>query len=147
MNTQAVVWVRGHISAGDGHWGDRLMRHSAAFARALGVRLYAGTLNVLAPCAVPIRAGIRVSGLEMDSDEQDYLCEPCTVFAGHDAPDGLVLSVFRVRPYHRANGFGGHGDHMLEIVSPVRLRDVPGLAEDGSPVTVGFYRPDLVGFV
>ena len=105
--------VSGRVVSGMGAWRPRIERFPEVFYRGLGERIFPGTLNVELDCVLPIREEIRILGAEIEEPEQDMLFERCFI-------EGVAA--FRLRPYQPANGFGGHGDHILEIVSAQELR-------------------------
>jgi CTP-dependent riboflavin kinase len=83
------------------------------FIAHFGYPLFPGTLNVLLDAPLPVRAEFRIPGSEIGEPEQDMLFERCLI-------DGF--EAFRLRPFQPATGAGGHGDHILEIVSAQELR-------------------------
>lgn len=105
--------VVGKIEKGVGHFRERMAKHEGVFTRAVGHRLYAGTLNVRIDRKLPCEAHFRIEGALIGEPEQDLLFERCVV-AGRPA--------YRIRPYRVLDGLGGHGDDVLEIASEFRLR-------------------------
>jgi ribosomal protein S18 acetylase RimI-like enzyme len=115
--------VSGRVIAGTGAWKPRIERFPEVFTAHFGFPLFPGTLNVLIEVPLPVRAESRIPGSEIGEPEQDMLFERCLV-NGFEA--------FRLRPFQPATGAGGHGDHILEIVSAHELR--PLLGEPGSVI-------------
>ena len=118
--------VSGRVIHGTGAWRPRIERFPQVFIAHFGYPLFPGTLNVLLDAPLPVRAEFRIPGSEIGEPEQDMLFERCLI-------DGL--EAFRLRPFQPATGAGGHGDHILEIVSPQELRP---LLRDRDCVTVEF---------
>jgi len=83
------------------------------FLKATGKALFPGTLNVLLDEPLPIRTEFLIPGSAIGEPSQDMLFESCLV-------DGI--EAWRLRPHQPATGLGGHGDHILEIVSAKALR-------------------------
>lgn len=105
--------VSGRVIHGTGAWKPRIERFPEVFIAHFGYPLFPGTLNVLIEAQLPIRADFRIPGSAIGEPEQDMLFERCLV-------DGF--EAFRLRPFQPATGAGGHGDHILEIVSAQELR-------------------------
>ena len=105
--------VSGRVIHGTGAWKPRIERFPEVFLAHFGHPLFPGTLNVLLEAPLPVRAESRIPGSEIGEPEQDMLFERCLV----DGVEG-----FRLRPFQPATGAGGHGDHILEIVSVHELR-------------------------
>jgi len=118
--------VTGRVIQGTGAWKPRIERFPEVFIAHFGFPLFPGTLNVLIEAPLPIRAAFRIPGSEIGEPEQDMLFERCLI-------DGL--EAFRLRPFQPATGAGGHGDHILEIVSAQELRP---LLRDRDCVIVAF---------
>jgi CTP-dependent riboflavin kinase len=105
--------VIGRVVAGMGAWRPRIETFPNVFAEATGVPLFPGTLNVQLDTPLPIHAEFMISGARIEEPEQDMLFESCLV-------NGIIS--WRLRPFRPATGLGGHGDHILEIVSATQLR-------------------------
>lgn len=105
--------VSGRVIAGLGAWRPRMEQFPDVFLRATGKRLFPGTLNVLLDAPLPIQVEFTIDGSEIEEPDQDMHFESCLV-------DGF--EAWRLRPYQPATGLGGHGDHVLEIVSAEALR-------------------------
>ncbi len=105
--------VSGKVIHGTGAWRPRIERFPEVFRAHIGHPLFPGTLNVLLDAPLPILAQFRIPGAEIGEPEQDMLFERCRI-------DGI--EAFRLRPFQPATGAGGHGDHILEIVSSQALR-------------------------
>lgn len=105
--------VSGKVIPGIGAWRPRIERYPEVFFAGTGQRLFPGTLNVLLDSPLPIREEFRIQGAEIGEPEQDMLFESCLING---------IPAFRLRPYQPATGAGGHGDHILEIVSAHELR-------------------------
>ncbi|MEO5567475.1 MAG: hypothetical protein ABIR92_03230 [Gemmatimonadaceae bacterium] len=105
--------VSGVVVHGIGAWRPRIERFPDVFRSLSGDPLFPGTLNVRLDQPLPIRAEFTIRGSEIGEPEQDLLFERCTV-------NGIPC--FRLRPFQPATGAGGHGDHILEIVSTKELR-------------------------
>lgn len=104
--------VFGIVVHGMGAWRPRIERYPEVFLAGTGQRLFPGTLNVLLEHDLPIREEFRIPGAAIGEPEQDMLFERCLING---------IPAFRLRPY-QATGAGGHGDHILEIVSAQELR-------------------------
>ena len=115
--------VSGKVVPGIGAWRPRMERYPEVFFAGTGQRLFPGTLNVLLESPLPIREEFRIRGAEIGEPEQDMLFERCLING---------IPALRLRPYQPATGAGGHGDHILEIVSEQALR--PLLAGSDSVV-------------
>ncbi len=105
--------VAGRVITGWGAWRPRIEQFPDVFLEGTGVRLFPGTLNILLDEPLAIQAEFQILGARIGEPEQDMLFESCLVdgFAG-----------WRLRPFQPATGLGGHGDHILEIVSATELR-------------------------
>ena len=123
--------VSGVVVPGIGAWRPRIERFPEVFRAACGESLFPGTLNVQLKRPLSIQADFRILGAEIGEPEQDMLFERCAING---------MPAFRLRPYQPATGLGGHGDHILEIVSAIELR--PRLADSDS-VVVEFSRDPL----
>jgi len=126
-----VIRVRGLVEAGIGAWRPRMERFPEVFRQLTGEPLFPGTLNIRIDRPLAIRTELRIAGAEIGEPEQDMLFERCTVNG---------IKAYRLRPFQPATGLGGHGDHILEIVSTMQLR--PLLPESGE-VIVEFPRSTL----
>jgi CTP-dependent riboflavin kinase len=105
--------VTGRVITGIGAWRPRIEKFPAVFLEATGESLFPGTLNVQLDMPLSIQTEFVISGAKIGEPEQDMLFESCLVngYAG-----------WRLRPFQPATGLGGHGDHILEIVSATQLR-------------------------
>jgi CTP-dependent riboflavin kinase len=116
-----VIVLKGQVCReGDGagckDFSRRMTQSADAFMRATGELLFPGTLNVNVGASIPIREHFRIHGKEINHHEELQF-EVCRI-------NGIWA--YRVRPLD-ANGGGGHGDHILEIVCSKKLPDVnPG---------------------
>ena len=108
-----MIQVVGRVISGFGAWRPRIQQFPEVFREALGVRLFPGTLNVELDAPLAIREELTILGALISEPEQDIRFERCLV-------DGIPG--WRLRPFQPATGAGGHGDHILEIVSAVELR-------------------------
>ena len=124
-----MTTIHGRIHEGNKDFTKRMTAFSAVFAKTVGEELFPGTLNVQIDEQIKIREHFRIPGAEIDEPEQDLLFEICRVNS-HWA--------YRVRPLNRADGSGGHGDHILEIVCSIQLRKERGF--DDSDIRVVFFR-------
>lgn len=115
--------VSGKVIHGIGAWRPRIERFPEVFLAHTGQSLFPGTLNVLLEAPLPIREEFRIPGSAIGEPEQDMLFERCVING---------IEAFRLRPFQPATGAGGHGDHILEIVSSRELR--PLLLNPGSVV-------------
>jgi len=95
------------------------------FLRATGEKLLPGTLNVEIEKPLAVKEHFRMPDV-MDP-EQDLLFEICRV--------GQIWA-YRIRPWNRKTGAGGHGDHIIEITSS---QEIPNAGE-GSPIEISFFR-------
>lgn len=127
MNNRAVV--RGKVCKGYGHFTPRMNAHAAVFRKASGEDLVPGTLNVDVGRPIRIKEDFRIRGAEIGEPE-DFLFERCLING---------LGAFRIRPFLPANGSGGHGDHIVEIVCSQKIPNVPA----GAEVEICFFRDDL----
>lgn len=118
-----MIEVQGTVEEGIGAWRPRMERFPEVFRQLTGELLFPGTLNVRIEQPLAIRAEFRIAGAEIGEPEQDMLFERCRVNG---------IEAFRLRPFQPATGLGGHGDHILELVSARALR--PLLPESGHVV-------------
>lgn len=109
----SLIRVSGVVVSGNGAWRPRIERFPEVFRAACGESLFAGTLNVQLERPLSIQPDFMIPGAEIGEPEQDMLFERCTING---------VPAFRLRPYQAATGLGGHGDHILEIVSAIELR-------------------------
>jgi hypothetical protein len=119
--------VSGRVQKGVGDFSKRMKSFPEVFRRATGEDLYVGTLNVKVGTKVPIREDFRIEGADIGEPEQDLLFERCSV---GDIP------AFRIRPFNKQTGEGGHGDDVIEVASSQRIPN----AQEGSTVEITFYR-------
>jgi CTP-dependent riboflavin kinase len=105
--------VSGRVIDGFGAWRPRIEQFPEVFLHGTGERLFPGTLNIVLDSPLSIREEFRIAGSEIGEPEQDMLFERCLV-------EGI--EGWRLRPFQPATGAGGHGDHILEIVSAHQLR-------------------------
>lgn len=122
--------VKGIVCGGIQHFTKRMLGHPEAFRRATGVDLVPGTINVhvLGNLQISIKAEFEIDD-PMDSN-QILLFERCLI-------EGIPA--FRIRPYNRINGSGGHGDHVLEISSAQKISNI----FEGAEVSIEFFRGTL----
>ena len=93
----------------------RMDEYSHVFEKACGVKLISGTMNFKVGRRIRIREDFRIHGIDIDEPRQDLLFEKC-LLNGEPA--------FRIRPLNLDNGYGGHGDHILEISSAHKFTDL-----------------------
>ncbi len=124
-----LVKIRGRIKKGVGDFRSRMEKYPRVFERATGEHLYPGTLNVDIGSPLECREDFRIRGEEIGEPGQDLLFERCLV---------VGRKAYRIRPYRLADGGGGHGDHILEIVSAEELR--PMLVGSENEVEIEFMR-------
>ena len=105
--------VTGRVIAGVGAWRPRIEQFPDVFLEGTGQSLFPGTLNVELDEPLSIQTEFVISGAKIGEPEQDMLFESCLVNG---------IPGWRLRPFQPATGLGGHGDHILEIVSAVQLR-------------------------
>jgi CTP-dependent riboflavin kinase len=105
--------VLGRVISGIGAWRPRIARFPEVFREATGVALFPGTLNIQIDTPLTIQTEFAISGAKIGEPEQDMLFERCLVNG---------MAGWRLRPFQPATGLGGHGDHILEIVSGTLLR-------------------------
>ena len=105
--------VIGRVVAGIGAWRPRIEKFPDVFSEATGEPLFPGTLNVQLDAPLSIQSEFVISGARIGEPEQDMLFESCLVNG---------ITGWRLRPFQPATGLGGHGDHILEIVSATQLR-------------------------
>jgi len=122
-----MVFLTGTIVLGVGNFRPLMTRFADRFRAATGQNLYPGTLNVNIGDPISIREHFRIPGVDLGDDEQDFLFEVCRV---ND------FWAYRIRPFHRVSGQGGHGDHVLEIVSAHKLPR----AHPGATVEIALFR-------
>ncbi len=114
-----MITLVGKVKNGVRHFTERMNNYPHVFKAATGEDLYPGTINVEVNCEIPIKEDFRIRGSDIGETEQDLLFEKCQI-NGIDA--------YRIRPYNLKTGAGGHGDHILEISSSVKIPDVkPGI--------------------
>jgi CTP-dependent riboflavin kinase len=125
--------VIGRVIAGLGAWRPRIEQFPDVFLEATGESLFPGTLNVELDKPLSIHTEFVISGARIGEPEQDMLFESCLING---------IGGWRLRPFQPATGLGGHGDHILEIVSTTQLRP---LIADLERVVVEF--PKRAGLV
>ncbi|MFI5421300.1 MAG: hypothetical protein ACHQ1H_10075 [Nitrososphaerales archaeon] len=104
-----------------------MQQYPEAFKTVTGVDLVPGTINVqvLENREIRIKEEFRMDD-PVDSN-QVLLFESCQING---------IPGFRIRPYNKTNGLGGHGDHILEISSAQRIPS----ASTGTEVTIEFFK-------
>jgi CTP-dependent riboflavin kinase len=121
-----MITISGRVwRKGSGDFTKRMTRFPEEFRHATGENLFIGTLNVEIEKPLPVEEHFRMPDL-LDT-EQDLLFEICRV--------GEIWA-YRIRPYNRKTGAGGHGDHIIEITS---AREIPN-AREGAPIEISFFR-------
>lgn len=125
-----MVTLRGTVQLGVRDFEKRMTNYAHVFEKAVGEKLYPGTINVRVAMAIPIREEFRISGTDIGEPEQDLLFEKCLINGNR---------AYRIRPYNLKSGGGGHGDDVLEIACSIK---VPCVAP-GSSVEVTLFRTDL----
>ena len=123
-----MMRVFGVVIHGIGAWKPRIEKFPEVFRAATGQQLFPGTLNVLLDAPLPIEPEFTIRGAEIGEPDQDMLFERCMVNG---------IPAIRLRPFQPATGAGGHGDHILELVSGVELRP---LLAGSTTVVVEFSR-------
>lgn len=115
--------LAGRVSTGSGDLRRWMTLYAEAYAAAVGMRLYPGSLNLVLeePWALPRK---RMT-LSAEAVGRLIYLVPCSVGARH-------CFIFRTDMAERA---GGDQHRVLEIVSHVRLRDELGV-DDGDTVEV-----------
>ena len=126
---QVKVRLEGYVEKGVGQASQRMAASSEVFERAMGERLYPGTLNVRIKRKVPLREHFRIYGKETGDPNQDLLVEVCRI-------NGILG--YRICPYYVDSGLGGHGEDVLEIACSQRIPNVTY----GSRVVVGLFWED-----
>jgi hypothetical protein len=121
-----MITIRGRVwRKGSGDFSKRMIGSPEAFYDATGEKLFPGTLNVEIEKPLAVKEHFRMPDV-MDR-EQDLLFEICRV--------GQIWA-YRIRPWNRKTGGGGHGDHIIEITSS---QEIPN-AREGAPVEISFFR-------
>jgi hypothetical protein len=121
-----MITVRGHVwRKGSGDFSKRMTGSPEAFYRATGEKLVPGTLNVEIERPLAVKEHFRIP--DVQDREQDLLFEICRV--------GQIWA-YRIRPFNRATGLGGHGDHIIEIASS---QVIPN-GGPGSAIEISFFR-------
>jgi hypothetical protein len=124
-----MITIAGRVwRKGTGDFTKRMTGSPEAFFRATGEKLIPGTLNVEVEKPLLPKEHFRIP--DMLDVEQDLLFEICRV--------GEIWA-YRIRPWNRKTGAGGHGDHIIEITSAQRI---PNLRE-GSPLEISFFRSEV----
>jgi CTP-dependent riboflavin kinase len=138
---QVKAVLRGTVVEGRGHFS---VRHSwpaflAAYREVTREDFVLGTLNVRVAQSVPIHeerrirwAGIEKTGAPVESQfrPEDFSLESCLVNG---------IPAFRIRPCAPGGpplGHGGHGDHILEIMSSRIIPD----ARPGATIEISLFR-------
>lgn len=119
--------LRGKVVRGCNHFQVRMTKYREAFTKAASQELFPGTINVEVDRSIDVSEDFRIEGTEIAEPEQDLIFERCRI-NGIDA--------FRIRPFHLATGFGGHGDDTLEIAASQKI---PGV-DVGTEVEVELFR-------
>jgi CTP-dependent riboflavin kinase len=101
--------------------------YSHVFKDATGEDLYPGTINVQVNRSIVIREDFRIRGSDIGEPAEDFIFERCRI-NGVDA--------YRIRPLNLKTGYGGHGDHILEISSSKKISGV----EPGNSVEITLFR-------
>lgn len=122
--------LKGNVRSGKGHFTIRMTLNANVFETATGEKLYPGTINVEVDQPILIREDFRIKGIDVGEPNQDFLFEKCKING---------INAYRIRPYDLATREGGHGDHILEILSSEFIPE----CEEGNQVTVALFR-DLV---
>lgn len=127
VNTQAcltAVVLRGQVTGGKGEHAHWMTVHADLYEAKTGIALYPGTLNV------QLDREWHVSGESIRLEPPEYgvplSIVPCTI-AG--------IPAFIVRTDKNDRGEGDHHPTVVELVSPVRLREALGL-DDGDEVDI-----------
>ncbi|MEM0493964.1 MAG: DUF120 domain-containing protein [Thermofilum sp.] len=136
LRGQPFARLRGFAVAGlgEGAYYMSIPRYVEAFKEVLGYQPYAGTLNVkLDEESVKVRrdlrsqgVGCRIEGFTLDDREFCGVTVYRAVITGNGiSVSGAALDIDKTK----------HGDDILELIAPVKLRDVLKL-RDGDPVEV-----------
>jgi hypothetical protein len=119
--------VRGIVRSGCQHFTRRMKKYPEVFKSATGVVLVPGTINVhiAGNQEIKIKEDFRMDD-PMDAN-QVLLFEEMLING---------ISGFRIRPFNKLDGSGGHGDHVIEVSSD---RKIPEISE-GVEVILEFFR-------
>jgi hypothetical protein len=120
-----MIRISGVVQSGHRHFSERMTVSPAVFEAATGESLYPGTLNVKVSESLPIREDFRIQ--DPLNPAQDLLFEICRI-------NGRWA--YRIRPYHRETGEGGHGDNVLEIACSAEIPN----AKPGREMEIEFFR-------
>ena len=115
----------GIVQRGSGAFIRRMTEFATLFNEATGEVLFAGTLNVRIDIELEVREHFRIAD-PIDAS-QDLLFEICRVNR---------LWAYRIRPFNKLTGDGGHGDNIIEISCS---QEIPN-ADLGSRVEIEFFR-------
>ena len=119
--------IEGKVQSGFGHFERRIGQYMDLFLAATGESaLFPGTINVNIGCELPVHEDFRMDDPWV-SENQELIFERCTI---NSTP------AYRIRPWNRETGLGGHGDHILEIICSTKLDNV----EPGTKVVLDFFR-------
>ncbi len=123
----SILITKGTTQEGTGDFIRRMTEYPSVFQKAVGHKLYPGTLNINVGAPIFIKEHFRILGRDIEEPE-DFLFEICKA-------NGVWA--YRIRPYHPNTAQGGYGDHVLEIASEEKI---PGVEGYGSIVEVSFFR-------
>jgi len=122
-----VAIIEGEVVSGIQDFTRRMNKYPEIFSNAVGEELYPGTINVRVSKKIEILPDFEIGGKVLGDMEQDFLIEKCKI---NDQ------RAYRIRPFHRRTGLGGHGDNVLEISCP---KFITGCTV-GESVLVEFFR-------
>ena len=126
LTVHYMITITGRVwRKGSGDFKKRMISFPEEFLRATGEKLFPGTLNVEIDKPLAVKEHFRMR--DVQDPEQDLLFEICRVDR---------VWAYRIRPFNRETGAGGHGDHILEITSS---QEIPN-AHEGSPIKISFFR-------
>uniref|UniRef100_A0A7C3WU30 Riboflavin kinase n=1 Tax=Thermofilum pendens TaxID=2269 RepID=A0A7C3WU30_THEPE len=136
LKTTPLARLRGVVvpGLGEGAFYMSISKYLEAFKEILGYEPYTGTLNLKLDSESTearrklreIRAGYRIEGFSVDGREYCGVTVYKAVITGNGISiSGAVLDIDKTK----------HGDEILEVIAPVKLRDVLKL-RDGDRVEV-----------